>query len=546
MSAIGRITNSILSGTNENNLSFATLNFDFSLIQIEAPKEYEPLASALSTHRRRDAEEGQPHRTARRLGALFEDVIPSTPKLIDAFGRRVSHIMQTPGINPQGNSTHGPFEKFVGADGTSLWAAATSGIPAIGVYLLSCLLAQAWDSKQATALWVELVKQRQMEIQSAYENNHKVSISALFSARQEISRDDLARWDNSARSWLRSANQAKAFEYNQLLLISKNLQLPIVTATSTYTSVMNVWKETMIGLEALLSGNPVEVSNGSLFLAFSSWYLFPDLIVLGTTPPTFVQFRDVLFPPGGQCTVRQAQVGTEFSGGIRWSLALSHLRYYGDPVVVQNNSDFSRVTFRELMLAVLGYLFREWQVSDRDQSIVAQWLVDLWTLVKNHIETEDGPPFRFAWLKNLADAAGDFLEPEPTAKLKNTQLIRFGRRRGRLFSVGKTETLLPFFGICNPLRLDALSQKDDPSCGISYFRAMAQKMGLCERNVIICHAIDGYQHDTPDTATIFQVVTAIPHARQTRKREFNGASVYEKVHARWFISRYRSQYELMR
>ncbi|KAL3433950.1 hypothetical protein BDV09DRAFT_196312 [Aspergillus tetrazonus] len=167
--SIGRITNSILSGSNENNLSLATINFDFSLIKCAPPKEFEPLASALSGHRRRDAEE------------------------------RVSQIVQTPGINPRGNTTHGPFENFVDADGTTLWAAATSGISSIGVYLLSCILAQSWDSKQATALWVELVKQRQLEIESAYENNHKVSISALFSARQDISREELARWGNSAR-----------------------------------------------------------------------------------------------------------------------------------------------------------------------------------------------------------------------------------------------------------------------------------------------------------------------------------------------------------
>ncbi|KAJ5267021.1 hypothetical protein N7478_009829 [Penicillium angulare] len=294
MSTIGRITNSILSGVNENSLSLAILNFDFSLIQIQAPKEYEPLASALSTHRRQDAEEGQPHRTARRLGALFEDIIPSIPKLIDAFGKRVSQIVQTPGINPRGDSSHGPFERFVGADGTALWAAATSGYSALGVYLLSCLLAQAWDSKTATALWVELVKQRQKEIQSAYENNHKVSMYTLFSARQEISRDDLARWDNSA--WLRSARSAKALQCNQLLLISKNLQLPIFTTTSTYTSST-----------------------------------YTDSIVLGTTPPTHVSFRDVLFPPGGMCTVRQERKATDYSGGIKWSSTLSHLRYYGTP-----------------------------------------------------------------------------------------------------------------------------------------------------------------------------------------------------------------------
>ena len=38
MSALGRITNSLPSGTNENNLSLATFNLDFSLIQIEAPR----------------------------------------------------------------------------------------------------------------------------------------------------------------------------------------------------------------------------------------------------------------------------------------------------------------------------------------------------------------------------------------------------------------------------------------------------------------------------------------------------------------------------
>ena len=75
--------------------------------------------------------------------------------------------MQTPEINPRSAPIHGPFEQFVGADGTTLWAAATSGIPAIGVYLLSCLLTRAWDAKEATALWVELVKQRQKEIQDA-------------------------------------------------------------------------------------------------------------------------------------------------------------------------------------------------------------------------------------------------------------------------------------------------------------------------------------------------------------------------------------------
>lgn len=121
--------------------------------------------------RRQDAEEGQPHRTARRLGALFEDLIPDSPRLIESFGTRVSQVVQTPGISPSGSGIDGPFEPYVGADGTTLWAAATSGVASIGVYLLSCLLARAWDAKPATAIWVELIKQRKQEIEQAYAEN---------------------------------------------------------------------------------------------------------------------------------------------------------------------------------------------------------------------------------------------------------------------------------------------------------------------------------------------------------------------------------------
>jgi hypothetical protein len=102
MSLLGRITNSPLSGTNENNIALAILNFDFTLLKVEAPAEFGVLASALSTYRRNDAEHGLPHKTARRLGALFEDVISSTPKLIAAYGNRVSEVVQMPGINPLG------------------------------------------------------------------------------------------------------------------------------------------------------------------------------------------------------------------------------------------------------------------------------------------------------------------------------------------------------------------------------------------------------------------------------------------------------------
>ena len=120
MAGIAKIAASVLSATNDNTLALGSLKLDFSLIKYEAPVEFSGLGAALSTRRRTDAEDGLHHKTARRLAALFEQLIPSTPKLITAYGLRSSEIIQMPGVNPQGSSKHGPFESFVGADGTAM------------------------------------------------------------------------------------------------------------------------------------------------------------------------------------------------------------------------------------------------------------------------------------------------------------------------------------------------------------------------------------------------------------------------------------------
>jgi hypothetical protein len=65
---------------------------DFALIKVEVSKQFEGLGKALSKHRRENAECGPQHRTARRLGALFEQVIPNIDTLAAAYGERVSEI----------------------------------------------------------------------------------------------------------------------------------------------------------------------------------------------------------------------------------------------------------------------------------------------------------------------------------------------------------------------------------------------------------------------------------------------------------------------
>jgi hypothetical protein len=92
MSTLTQISNSLLSATNQNSVALANINLDFSLIKICPSKEYEGLGMALSQHRRECALDGEIHRTARRLGALFEPVIPPIPNLTEVYGQRVSEI----------------------------------------------------------------------------------------------------------------------------------------------------------------------------------------------------------------------------------------------------------------------------------------------------------------------------------------------------------------------------------------------------------------------------------------------------------------------
>lgn len=92
MTSIGRITASGVSATNENTFSLININTDFSLLKVEAPVEYHGLGAALSTRRRENAEQGPLHRTARKLGALFEQILPPIKTLAEAYGKRVSEI----------------------------------------------------------------------------------------------------------------------------------------------------------------------------------------------------------------------------------------------------------------------------------------------------------------------------------------------------------------------------------------------------------------------------------------------------------------------
>lgn len=200
--SISRFNASVISGTNENTLALFNFNVDLSLVKQEAPSEFKDLGRSLTRQRREIAEDGSVHRTARRLGAVFEDIAPHTPHLVRAYGSRVSEISRD--IWNEGLlSNRGVFAECAGMDGTSVWAAATSGKTAIAVHLLACMLARAWSSSQATSIWVEIVEARRQELRTQINDgiyNDSAQIGLALSA--DLSRNDLAELDASTRDWL--------------------------------------------------------------------------------------------------------------------------------------------------------------------------------------------------------------------------------------------------------------------------------------------------------------------------------------------------------
>lgn len=101
MASLGKINASAISLPAELTIAAAAFNIDFTLLKIEAPKEYQGLGNALSANHRAEAENGQSHITARRLGALFDSKLTRVLHLIDAYGKRVSEIYATTAENAQ-------------------------------------------------------------------------------------------------------------------------------------------------------------------------------------------------------------------------------------------------------------------------------------------------------------------------------------------------------------------------------------------------------------------------------------------------------------
>lgn len=375
MSSISRLTPTAISNTAEFAAALANIKFDFSLYKIEAPKEFDGVGSSLSTTRRDEAENGMPHVTARKLGALFESTLPPTPNVTRAYGQRASEISRASSVSPQARSRYGAFSSQVGSDATSIWAAATSGSAAIAVHLLGCLLAKMWDGPEATAIWVEIVQRRKELIRAEMDATNIAQMVTLAAAQLDITQAQLAEWDASARSWLRTADRLKIRQQKQLMLIVDNVKGCINTMSDTCESVLSAWKNSLTQMEGLIQGISQQAMSGDILLASSAWHLFPDMQVVDPCT-TLVRQNDQLFESSRVLTVGLEKPNLD-QNGIYWSLPLARLRHYGAPVVSScaiNSSERSRLSLTEFLQTFLGCFLQSWGDAALDTLRAVKWL----------------------------------------------------------------------------------------------------------------------------------------------------------------------------
>ncbi|ORY14331.1 hypothetical protein BCR34DRAFT_646751 [Clohesyomyces aquaticus] len=355
MASFGRLTAAVLGAAQENTLALANINFDFAIMKFDAPAEYKGLGESLSKRRKAAAEDGGLHKVARKLGALFESEIPEVPYLIKAYGTRASEIAKLPRINPSQSAAYGAFSDYVGADGTTIWASATSGKGVVTVHLLACMLARIWPRQEAISIWSELVEQRKEVLQKkTLESSFQVADAVA--SRIELHRSQLADWDASARAWLKTADDAQRSRQTQLRLILDNISAPVSHSSNVHSAVMEAWKKALRAMNDLVSGKGLRIQSGDVLLGLSAWHLYPDISVQSPRP-CFVSQGDTLISMGGIAAVGlvgQAERPTD--DGFYWSLPLSHLKHYSDPVQTTRHSGLSEsdVSYDQFLLVILG------------------------------------------------------------------------------------------------------------------------------------------------------------------------------------------------
>jgi hypothetical protein len=136
----------------------------------------------------------------------------------------------------------------------------------------------------------------------------------------------------------------------------------------------------MAAMENLLNGVPQTVSTADAFLGLFAWHILPDVLVF---QPEITELRhnDPLVESGGVLSLGlRPHVADNDREGIRWSLSLAHLGFYGPPVQASRTlgTQTDRVTFDQFVFVAPGSLSVSLQCSLVD---MAGYISTLWTFI---------------------------------------------------------------------------------------------------------------------------------------------------------------------
>ncbi|QGI92378.1 hypothetical protein CEK26_005447 [Fusarium fujikuroi] len=501
MAAFGRLQAALAAATNEVTVAAANINFDFTLVKYEAPKEFRPIEGYLTTTRKQDAETGKSHVVARRLGALFSGICPDSPNLIRAYGARVSEISKTATQKESQEYSKSIFASYVGVDATSIWAAATSSTTAIHVHLLACMLAELWDASEATSIWAELVEERRKDIAHRLEQGEALHFGlASAAAQQEITRDQLASWDASARAWIQTGKSVMSKNDSQLRLILKNVYFAINPSEAPFVSVVDAWKLAIETTEKLILGIPQEAQNGAAILGLSAWHIYPDIHIYGNKNIK-VTMNDELVRAGGILSLASCPSQRTESRGVYWSLCLSHLTFYGPPVK-RNQSlekEHRRIPFDHLLHATVGAILSRWRVHSSDLVDGINILIAILKII--NVANQSLYPI----MSLFSNAAKQCLDDEQA-----WSYMLYGKRRSGFIKnpdLEVTGATKPFFGLSDiTLLLSCMAKSEDR---ISLLQRQANRVDLSEQEVII--------FDLP-SLTAHEVESGHTHSFNTRPK----------------------------
>jgi hypothetical protein len=117
--------------------------------------------------------------------------------------------------------------------------------------------------------------------------------------------------------------------------------------------------------ESLINGAPQRIDDGAIILGLSAWHLYPDILLAGSSQ--VIKQSDPLVSTGGIITVG-LEGKAEASEWVVWSLPLTQVKYYGEPVVATRHAGVgeSVVTFDEFMLVAVGSVLGSWRLPSQE------------------------------------------------------------------------------------------------------------------------------------------------------------------------------------